>query len=126
MIQLHEQGVFLVDGKPQEAGFEPKEEAKKKAIAYSILQAHNKSGDPEKLAPFVAEGLTAADLRRRYSELFKAHKELKAEHESMVAQRPPFGRVRPSDGSQPPPAAPRQAPTDSLGIEDVVTSHLQP
>ena len=84
------------------------------------------SGDPEKLAPFVAEGLTAADLRRRYSELFKAHKELKAEHESMVAQRPPFGRVRPSDGSQPPPAAPRQAPTDSLGIEDVVTSHLQP
>ena len=49
MIQLHEQGVFLVDGKPQDAGFEPKEEAKKKTIAYSILQAHNKSGDPEKL-----------------------------------------------------------------------------
>ena len=49
MIQLHEQGVFLVDGKPQEAGLEPKEEAKKKTIAYNILQAHNKSGDPEKL-----------------------------------------------------------------------------
>ncbi|MBR5641869.1 MAG: hydratase [Firmicutes bacterium] len=49
MIQLHEQGVFLVDGKPQESGFEPKEEAKKKTIAYNILQAHNKSGDPEKL-----------------------------------------------------------------------------
>ena len=49
MIQLHEQGVFLVDGKPQAAGFEPKEEAKKKTIAYSILQAHNKSGDPDKL-----------------------------------------------------------------------------
>ncbi|MCR4805659.1 MAG: hydratase [Clostridia bacterium] len=49
MIQLHEQGVFLVDGKPCEAGFEPKEEAKKKTIAYNILQAHNKSGDPAKL-----------------------------------------------------------------------------
>ena len=49
MIQLHEQGVFLVDGKPCDQGFEPKEEAKKKTIAYSILQAHNKSGDPEKL-----------------------------------------------------------------------------
>ena len=49
MIQLHEQGVFLVDGKPCDQGFEPKEEAKKKTIAYSILQAHNKSEDPEKL-----------------------------------------------------------------------------
>ena len=28
MIQLHEQGVFLVDGKPCDQGFEPKEEAK--------------------------------------------------------------------------------------------------
>ncbi len=49
MIQLHEQGVFLVDGKPCDQGLEPKEEAKKKTIAYGILQAHNKSGDPEKL-----------------------------------------------------------------------------
>ena len=30
MIQLHEQGVFLVDGKPCDQGLEPKEEAKKK------------------------------------------------------------------------------------------------
>ena len=49
MIQLHEQGVFLVDGKPCDQGLEPKEEAKKKTIAYGILQAHNRSEDPEKL-----------------------------------------------------------------------------
>ena len=49
MIQLHEEGVFLVDGKPQASGLEAKEDARKKTIAYSILQAHNKSGNPDKL-----------------------------------------------------------------------------
>lgn len=49
MIQLHKEGVFLVDGVPQGSGPLPKEAARKKTIAYNILQAHNRSGNPEKL-----------------------------------------------------------------------------
>ncbi len=49
MIELFREGVFLVDGVPREHGPLPKEEARKKTIAYNILQAHNKSSDPAKL-----------------------------------------------------------------------------
>src|SRR5665647_287927 len=49
MIQLFKDGVFLVNGEPKESGSAPKEEAKKLTIAYDILQAHNKSGDEQKL-----------------------------------------------------------------------------
>ncbi len=49
MIELFREGVFLVDGVPGTSGPLPKEEARKKTIAYNILQAHNKSSDPAKL-----------------------------------------------------------------------------
>lgn len=49
MIELFREGVFLVDGVPGASGPLPKEEARKKTIAYNILQAHNKSSDPAKL-----------------------------------------------------------------------------
>ncbi|MCQ2561336.1 MAG: hydratase [Clostridia bacterium] len=49
MIKLYGEGFYLVDGKPVKESAEPKEEAMKKTIAYSILQAHSKSEDPEKL-----------------------------------------------------------------------------
>ncbi len=49
MIELFREGVFLVDGVPGASGPLPKEAARKKTIAYNILQAHNKSSDPAKL-----------------------------------------------------------------------------
>ncbi|MDD3429955.1 MAG: hydratase [Oscillospiraceae bacterium] len=55
MIKLYDSGVYLVDGKqiienPAEAGISlSKSEAAKNTMAYSILQAHNTSGDENKL-----------------------------------------------------------------------------
>lgn len=55
MITLHESGAFLKNGTeliPEAQGESlgvSKEEAKKNTIAYGILQAHNKSGNTEKL-----------------------------------------------------------------------------
>jgi aconitate hydratase len=49
MIQLFKDGVFLVNGEIKESGPLPKEESKKQTLAYNILQAHNKSKDPNKL-----------------------------------------------------------------------------
>ena len=49
MIKLYGEGFYLVDGKPVKEYAEPKEEAKKKTIAYGILQGHSKSGNPDKL-----------------------------------------------------------------------------
>ncbi|MCR5127639.1 MAG: hydratase [Lachnospiraceae bacterium] len=55
MIKLHESGAFLKNGTeliPEAQGANlgvSKEEAKKNTIAYGILQAHNKSGNTEKL-----------------------------------------------------------------------------
>ena len=58
MIKLHESGVYLVDGQLVPAGQaqgDPRlqdatpQQAKKATIAYSILQAHNHSGDPASL-----------------------------------------------------------------------------
>ncbi|MBO6299721.1 MAG: hydratase [Lachnospiraceae bacterium] len=55
MITLHESGAFLKNGTeliPEAQGANlgvSKEEAKKNTIAYGILQAHNKSGNTEKL-----------------------------------------------------------------------------
>ena len=49
MIELRDHGVFLVDGVPcDQAPLHP-EEARKHTMAYEILQAHNISGDPERL-----------------------------------------------------------------------------
>ena len=49
MITLHDKGVFLVNGIPQEQSPIPSVEGRKKTMAYRILQAHNTSGDPDQL-----------------------------------------------------------------------------
>ena len=48
-IKLIDKGMYLVDGVPCESADVPVEEAKKNTMAYGILQAHNHSGDPQKL-----------------------------------------------------------------------------
>ncbi|MGI6753872.1 MAG: hydratase [Eubacteriales bacterium] len=49
MIKLHSGGVFLTDGKLARSSPTPVSKARKNTIAYSILQAHNRSGSPDKL-----------------------------------------------------------------------------
>ena len=49
MITLHNNGVFLAGGVPAAAGPVSPEEGRKRTMAWSILQAHNISGDPEHL-----------------------------------------------------------------------------
>ena len=49
MITLHDNGVFLTGGVPRAAGPVSPEEGRKRTMAWSILQAHNTSGDPEQL-----------------------------------------------------------------------------
>ena len=54
MITLHNNGVFLAGGVPAAAGPVSPEEGRKRTMAWSILQAHNISGDPEHLQILVA------------------------------------------------------------------------
>ncbi|MBO4697540.1 MAG: hydratase [Lachnospiraceae bacterium] len=49
MITVSENGVFLVNGAPVSDAGLSREEGRRKTIAYSILQKHNTSGNPEKL-----------------------------------------------------------------------------
>ena len=49
MITLRDKGIFLVDGVPSETAPVSPAEGRKQTMAYSILQAHNASSDPEKL-----------------------------------------------------------------------------
>jgi aconitate hydratase len=49
MITLHEGGIYLVDGVPTESYNADPKEARKQTMAYSILSAHNTSGNDEKL-----------------------------------------------------------------------------
>ena len=49
MIRLHNEGVYLVGGKPTGHSPMPFEEARQNTIAYSVLQSHNRSSDPQKL-----------------------------------------------------------------------------
>ena len=48
MLKLHENGVYLKDGRPVTSGA-PVSEAKKGTIAYKVLSAHNSSNDDKKL-----------------------------------------------------------------------------
>ena len=48
-VTLHEGGIFLENGIPQQSGSIPAAEARKQTIAYGILSAHNTSGDDSKL-----------------------------------------------------------------------------
>ncbi len=50
MIMLHNSGIFLVDGVPQESAPLSPAEGRKRTMAWNILQAHNCSGDPEALS----------------------------------------------------------------------------
>jgi hypothetical protein len=82
------------------------------------------SMDPEKLAPYVAEGLTAADLRRRYVEQNKKLKALEQEYQEVVGQAPRLGRVLPGERA---PAPKKPAPlSGSESLEDMVEAHLMP
>lgn len=49
MVKLHENGVFLIDGKPCVQANISSDEARKGTITYKVLQAHNVSGDDKKL-----------------------------------------------------------------------------
>ena len=49
MIELIQHGMYLVNGVPCESVPVPPAEARRETMAYKILQAHNTSGDPEKL-----------------------------------------------------------------------------
>ena len=49
MITLHERGVWLVGGTPVDEYSVPAAEARKRTMAWRILQAHNRSGDPDQL-----------------------------------------------------------------------------
>ena len=46
MIQLTDHGMYLVNGVPQETAATAQEEARRRTMAYSILQSHSVSGDP--------------------------------------------------------------------------------
>ena len=49
MITLHDSGVFLVNGTPSPTAPISPSEGRRQTMAWSILQAHNTSGDPEHL-----------------------------------------------------------------------------
>ena len=49
MIQLTNHGMYLVNGVPCESASVPQAEARQGTMAWRILQAHNVSGNPEKL-----------------------------------------------------------------------------
>lgn len=80
------------------------------------------SMDPEKLAPYVAEGLTAADLRRRYVEQYNELKAVREEFEQVIGQRPRFGQINPSESAP----AKRQVklPEDGRDLIDMVEDFM--
>ena len=49
MIQCFDKGVFLEKGRLRDTAALPAEQARKNTMAWQILQAHNVSGDPERL-----------------------------------------------------------------------------
>ena len=70
------------------------------------------------------EGLTAADLRRRYVEKNKRLKDLEKEYQEVVGQAPRLGRVLPGER---PPAPKKPAPLGgSESLEDMVEAALAP
>ena len=82
------------------------------------------SMDPDKLAPYVAEGLTAADLRRRYVEQYNELKAVKAEFEQVIGQRPRLGQITPSE-SRGQPQKKTIAPNDGRDLIDIVDDYLK-
>ena len=80
------------------------------------------SGDVEKLAPYVAEGLTAADLRARYATLYKNFRSLEQEYQDVVGQAPNLGRIQP--GQAPAPAAKKEIKLGSGSLVDDIVGML--
>lgn len=70
--------------------------------------------DMTQIAPLVAEGLTAPDLRNRYGTLLKQYKALEAEHTKVIGAAPRIGRNQPSQLSVQPTKA-----KVSLGTGDI-------
>jgi len=80
------------------------------------------TGDFEKIAPLVAEGLTAADLRVRYSKLLKSKRAVEKELEAVIKGAPRFEqRARSSSTSAPIDEGPHSVP-----LEDAITNDLLP
>ena len=55
MIQLTDHGMYLVNGVPQETAATDREEARRRTMAWQILQAHNESPDPMQLLNYLSE-----------------------------------------------------------------------
>lgn len=70
--------------------------------------------DMTQIAPLVAEGLTAPDLRNRYGALLKQFKALEAEHTKVIGAAPRIGRSAPSQLSVQP-----QKSRVTLGTGDI-------
>ncbi len=78
--------------------------------------------DLDQLAPLVAEGLTAPDLRQRYSGLLNQYKALEAEYKEVVGQTPNLGR-NPTAQAEAPPQK-RELNIGSGDIQDEVSRML--
>lgn len=81
------------------------------------------AGDFDQIAPLVAEGLTAADLRLRFAALLKQKKEADAQLAEVLKGSPKFGGVQ-VPGAPPAPKGPVADPGTPL--EDVITADLLP
>ena len=57
MITLHDNGVFLSSGRLHASAPLSAEEGRKRTLAWSILQAHSVSGDPENRADILSSCL---------------------------------------------------------------------
>jgi hypothetical protein len=82
------------------------------------------TGDFAKIAPLVAEGLTAADLRMRYSALLKQKREVDAELDAVLKGAPRLGtRAAPASFENP---ADSQAIKEGQSFEEAIMSDLTP
>lgn len=86
------------------------------------------SGDMEKVAALVAEGLTAADLRGRYAKLLKDKRDVDAELSSVLKGSPNLSGRPSTKGadSGPPPSGNREKEPHAVPLEDAITNDLLP
>jgi len=82
------------------------------------------TGDFGKIAPLVAEGLTAADLRHRFAVLLKQKRELESELDSVLKGSPRLGtRAAPAHYENP---AENQAIKEGMSFEEAIMHDLTP
>jgi hypothetical protein len=105
---------------------ETKDEAWNQEVAQrqDALKGVLLSGDMSKIASFVAEGLTAADLRVRYAKLLKQKRETDSELDAVLKGSPRFsGRPQtPTSGL----AEPKRSEVHAVPLEDAITNDLLP